>query len=285
MKKILFFLIVGLVSCKSDYITLDNDDSVEIDDSNKMDETAPAVIVESEGLSERAMQITSASAANRTANEGCERYKQYAKLKVGTGTDGSEFTLRGKEFGLTQAATVAEVEIPSGTTPIPVSVVSWSDTTVKVKIPRVATTTKNITIKIRLKKDLRTTTASFSSVGWFSDENIHFGHNRWDIMQDTTLRILYPNLSANKVAISTNWTPAYNEILYESADGICGVITSTKIIATGLNKGKYEVKVSIRNGGTCRGTVSVKKYLLHIGTLQILTAATNYPTAFTHYLN
>lgn len=288
MKKILFFLILTLASCQTQNIDFDTDNEIEteIDDSNP--ETLITHDANELGVLERstAIKITSASASNIVGvNSECDRFKGQAKLKVGTGPDGTEFTLRGVNFGATQGLKIAEVEIPSVTsTPVPVSIISWSNTEIKLKIPKVGEATKNITIKIRLIDSVRTTTASFRSVGWFENENIWYGHNRWDLMQNETFKTLYPTLQSAKVAIGTSWIPAMNDIVIENSNGLIGVITNTKVIASGLNKGKIQATVRMRNT-TCTGTTTTANYLFHIGQFEIMKAKRGFPSSFSHYLN
>jgi hypothetical protein len=193
----------------------------------------------------------------------------YAKLIVGDTTQfGTEFVLRdtAKNFGSTQGTKIVEAEIVSGQVAKPCQVVSWADSSISIRIPKVASKLKNVTIKIRVKEssaaNARTTTASFKSVPWYDGNvNVWYGHNRWDAASVDSLR---PKLAiAARDLISASWTPAKGQLVFRADSSktmglITNVLDETKIVA-GQPVYKTTLTITERNLG-CDGMVKTKKY-------------------------
>lgn len=258
---IIFLFALSLTACKKD-LQVSNDYDTDTEEIQDFEDIAdePDNIYDPEA---KKIKIESVEPQSSVPSSSCDKFVNYFKLQTASTTT---FKIKGYGFNATQGQSQVKFLFRNVKELKPVTVTSWSDTEINVRIGELPTDTKNVPIWFRVERSDSTGTKNAVSrllkcVGVFND--IHFGQALWEIRQQRA--VLGLGTPSNEITISASWVPTNGDVLSRETGGMKGVVMGKTVTGTGA-KQKTTVLVYERNL-KCTGAIQKKKYVFKDGAL------------------
>lgn len=282
----ILFLLAVLISCnkeKSEPTTVLNEsielqDDEEIDDSND-EEKEVFELEERASNAHKILKVSSTDTVQGAFN--CEKYRGYSKLSTQV-NEPTVFKIEGYNFGNNQTAVNGSVtcssKIKGITTTYPVTIISWDTTKISVSIPPLPDSTKNISLKFAVTKDVTTGTKtlvtapkvkskSVKCVGTLggTQAGVWYGQNMWEVMLNR--KRLLPNVSnvfifqmEESTNIDSTYVPTKGDVIIktnqDNEEEFEGVVVD---VYSKDSKGNTPVRVHQRNL-KCKGELKKATY-------------------------
>lgn len=257
---ITMLFVLSFSACQKDLVSHDtyNDDTTEIQDFDDIADEPQDYKPEAAKI-----KIESVEPQSLVAASSCDRFVGYFKLNTQSSTT---FKIKGFGFNASQGLSKLKFLFRDVKELRPVTVTSWADTEINVRIDTLPTGTKNVPIWFRIEREdatgMKTAVSKLlKCVGVFN--SVHFGQAMWEVEQQrSALGLSSPSTLTD---ITTSWTPTNGDILHRASGDTRGIVTGKTVTGSGTTQ-KTTVSVSERNL-KCTGAIQKKKYLFKDGAL------------------